>query len=154
MVGAQDRRIPRQIVKVVHDHSHEQIEHEKRRQEHKAHKIADRNIGAAFLVVRVLPHIRHSIQLGAELRREQLLLVRLQLTLNASQAAAHNLLPVLARRAPKQRLHGLREVLEVVVAVDGTGRVDLNVAKDLHADDGVQKEEDQNEQTHVRQGFD
>ncbi len=39
MVRAEDGRIPGQVVEVVHDHSHEEVEHDERAQEDERHEV-------------------------------------------------------------------------------------------------------------------
>lgn len=49
MMGAQDRRVPREIIEIVHDNGDEQIQHEERTEEDERHEIGVGEVGAATL---------------------------------------------------------------------------------------------------------
>ena len=55
--------------------------------------------------------------------------------------------------SPEEEHDRLEEVAEVVVALEGGARVELDVAEELHADDGVDEEQHEHEQPDVRQGL-
>ena len=55
--------------------------------------------------------------------------------------------------SPEEEHEGLEEVSEVVVALEGGARVELDVAEELHADDGVDEEQHEHEQPDIRQGL-
>ncbi len=50
VVGAQDRGVPGQVVEVVHNDGHEQIEHEESGEEDEANEVAVGEVHAALLV--------------------------------------------------------------------------------------------------------
>lgn len=55
MMGAQDRRVPREIIKVVHDDGDKEIQHKKRAEEDEGHEVSVRDVGAATLrIVRII----------------------------------------------------------------------------------------------------
>ena len=57
--------IPSEVVKVVHDDSHEEIEHEEGAEEHKGHKEEEGDVGAAGL-----PRLQHlTLNHGSYIRR-------------------------------------------------------------------------------------
>lgn len=89
------------------------------------------------------------LALKSGISQQKLFIALLRLTLDTSQTRSHNLLPILTRGTPKQQHERLREHLEVVVPIDGALRVELDVAKHLHTDDGVDEEEHSDEQTDV-----
>ena len=70
-------------------------------------------------------------------------------------AGSHNLLSKcdFPFFSPEEEHEGLEEVAEVVVALEGGARVELDVAEELHADDGVDEEQHEHEQPDVRQGL-
>ena len=55
--------------------------------------------------------------------------------------------------SPEEKHERLEEVAEVVVALEGGARVQLDVAEELHADDGVDEEQHEHEQPDVRQSL-
>ena len=55
--------------------------------------------------------------------------------------------------SPEEEQDGLEEGSEVVVALEGGARVELDVAEELHPDDGVDEEQHEHEQPDVRQGL-
>ena len=55
--------------------------------------------------------------------------------------------------SPEEEHEGLEEVAEVVVALEGGARVELDVAEQLHPDDGVDEEQHEHEQPDVRQSL-
>ena len=55
--------------------------------------------------------------------------------------------------SPEEKHDRLEEVAEVVVALEGGARVQLDVAEELHADDGVDEEQHEHEQPDVRQSL-
>ena len=97
---------------------HTQESYQKSREKYEREKIKVRNVQAALLrLMRVL----HVLSVP-------------RLTLHPMQAAPHNVLPVLARRAPEQEQQRLLKRLEVVVAVDGSARVQLDIAEHLRGE--------------------
>ena len=89
------------------------------------------------------------LALKSGISQQKLFITLLRLTLDTSQTRPHNLLPILTRGASKQQHERLREYLEVVVSIDGALRVELDVAKHLHTDNGVDEEEHSDEKTDV-----
>ena len=53
------------------------------------------------------------------------------------------------RLSPEEHEVGLEDVPEVVVPVDGSVRVEGNVAEHLHSDDGIDEEEHHHQHHHV-----
>lgn len=75
MVGTQDRRVPREIIEVVHDDGDKEIQHEKRADEDEGHEVSVGDVGAAiFRLLRSLVGLRiagtalyaiqHDVRLG------------------------------------------------------------------------------------------
>lgn len=122
------------------------LNYQKRGQKYETTKIGVGKIETAFF------RIRHLI-LSPKSRVGQhgVLVLLFRLALHSGQTRAHYLLPILARRTAKQQHERLRKHLKVVVAIDGTLRVELDVAEHLHTDDGVDEKEHGDEQAYVGQ---
>lgn len=66
VVGAQDRRVPRQVVKVVHDDGDEQVQHEERTEEYERDEVGvgDVRSTAAWLLLPCLHVARPTLDAG------------------------------------------------------------------------------------------
>lgn len=81
MMGAQDRRVPREIIEVVHDDGDEEIQHEKRAEEDERHEVSVGDVGAATA---------------------RLILIGLRVAGSALYAGQHDVRPGLARSTPEK----------------------------------------------------
>jgi len=81
MMRAQDRRVSREVIEVVHDDGNEEIQHEERAKEDERHKIGVGDVGAATL---------------------RLLLLGLRVAGTALYAGQHDVRPGLARSTPEK----------------------------------------------------
>lgn len=79
MMRAQDRRVPREIIEVVHDDGDEEIQHEERAEEDERHEVDVGDVGAAAF---------------------RLLLLGLRVAGTALYAGQHDVRPGLARSTP------------------------------------------------------
>ena len=129
MVRAQDGRIPGQVVKAVHDDGHNDVKHDKAAQENEGDKVEVRHVGTARLFG-LHPSTGRRVDLVGQLVAGP-----------AADAGHHDIGPGLAGGAAEEHHESLANVPEVVVPLDGRVRVQRDVAKHLHADNGVNKEE-------------
>ena len=107
VMGSQDRRVPGQVVKAVHDDGHHNVEHNEATQKDETDEIEVGNIGATgFLGVHYFP--------GGFIELEGF-----GVALAAADARHHNVGPRLACRASKQHHESLENGPKVVVAFDG-----------------------------------
>lgn len=142
VVRAQDGGVARQVVEAIHDDGHHDVQHDEAAQEDKGHEIEVGHVGSAGLV-RIHGKASGSVDL-----------VRPLVTMAATDAGHHDVGPGLSRRASEEHHEGLRYGAEVVVPLDGCVRVEVDVAEELHADDGVDEEEHDHEHHDVGQGLD
>ena len=131
LMRSQNGRISRQILKVVHNDGHEKIQHQKHANEDERDEI---NVSKGRAAIDFAGDSRDSrMTLGADARQ-------------------HDLLPRLAGAAAKQQQETQEEVGEVVVPIDGgIWGILRQIAEYLHPNDGVDEEEDEDQQTNVRQ---
>lgn len=101
VVRSQDTPIARQVVKVVHDDGHKQVDDEERAEHVERDKVGEGDAGAATLVAGVV-----RIDVALDLERPV-------------AAVQHNVLPRLAGGRAKEHKYGLRKRLKVVVPMDG-----------------------------------
>ena len=119
--------------------------YKKRRKKHKANKVAVSYVHAALFRI-----IHFELEFELRVRGHPLALFRLRFTVSSGKARPHYLLPALASRTPEQQNDRLRKVLKVVVPVQRPIRLKHNRAKNLHADDSIQKEQHANQQANIR----
>lgn len=81
MMGAQDRRVPSEIVEIVHDDGDEEIQHEKRAEEDERHEVSVGDVGAATV---------------------RLVLLGLRVARTTLYAGQHDVRPGLARSTPEK----------------------------------------------------
>lgn len=81
---------------------------------------------------------------GSRIRKRFCLQHQHHLAKLTSNTVQHDLLPRFARCRSKQHLHGLWEILEIVVAIDFVFRIDGYLSEDLHPDHSIDKEEHHN----------
>lgn len=81
MMRAQDRRVPGEVIEVVHDDGDEEIQHEERAEENERHEVGVGHVGAATV---------------------RLLLLGLRVAGTTLQARQHDVRPGLARGTPEK----------------------------------------------------
>lgn len=86
MMGAQDRRVPREIIEVVHDNGDKEIQHKKRAEEDEGHEVSVGDVGAATL--RIIFRILRILGLG--------------IAALALYAIQHDVRPGLSRSTPEK----------------------------------------------------
>jgi hypothetical protein len=91
-MGAQDGRVPREVVKVVHDDGDKQVEHEKGAEKDEGNKVEVGDDGAALLL-----GVEHPTVGGV-------VLVSGGVALGAGLAGKHNVRPSLSRGATAKHL--------------------------------------------------
>jgi hypothetical protein len=143
VMRAENGPISRQVVEIVHDDGHEQVDNQEGAQAHKGHKVGNGHPAGAVLLLRA------AVALCA--RRPRKRIARLD-RLNRD----HDLLPRLARGRPKEHHESARERAEVVVPRDlrlARILVENDLAEELHADHGVDEEHHDDEQDDIWQGL-
>jgi len=135
MVGAQDGPVPGEVVEVVHDDSHKEVEDEEGADDEEGDEVDESEVGAAT---------------GGVVGVLRSLVANDVWSLDTAQ---HDLLPGLSRGRPEQDQEGLGEGLEVVVPVDVGPLLRRNLAEHLHADDAVDEEDESYEDGYPGQGL-
>lgn len=139
---AEDGGVSRQIVEAVHDNSHDNVEHDETAEKDEGDKVEVGDVGAAGPVgvdgqARGFIHLQGLLVAGA--------------TTNASH---HDVRPSLAGGASEKHHESLENGPKVVVALDGSVGVQVDVAEELHAHDGVNEEKHHHQHHHVGQSLD
>lgn len=114
MMRTQNTPVPGQVIEVVHNDGHEQVDDEERAQHIKGNEVGEGDAGTASVVVCV-------VRSGVALHNERPI-----------AAIQHNVLPGLASRRTEKHQHGLRKRLEVVVPMDGRATVQGNLTEYLN----------------------
>ena len=153
VVGPEDGPVTGEIVKVVHDDGHKQVEDKEGAEDEETDEV---NVGKVRAATSRGPSI---IRLGIEISSE---LINFNLKLTHVFIASdvwmfdhgqHDLLPGLSGGAPEQEEHGPAEGLEVVVPVHVGVVVQGNPTKDLHPDHAVDEEDKGDEDGDPGQGL-
>ena len=141
-MGAKDGRVAREIVEAVHDDSDDNVEHNEAAEEDERDEVKVSDVGAASLV-------------GVDLKAGGLVdLMGAFITGSARDAGHHDIRPSFPGGASEQHHESLEDGPEVVVAFNGSVGVQVDVAEELHPDDGVDEEQHDHQHHDVRQGLD
>ena len=134
---SQDGTVPGEIVKAIHDDSDDNVEHDEAAEKDEGDKVGVRYGRSTPLVgIDHFPR-RLVVAVGSGVARP---------TRNAGH---HDVWPGFTGGTSEEHEEGAEDGLEVVVALDRSVRIDGNVAKHLHAHDGVDEEQHAHQQAHV-----
>lgn len=142
VMRAQNGRVARQIVEAVHNDGDHNVEHNEAAQEDEGNKIEIGDVGAACLV-RIHWQTCRLIELDGTLVAKP-----------AGDTSHHDVRPGFSGRASKQHHESLKDGPKVVVALDGSVGIQVDVAEQLHAHDGVDEEQHHHQHHDIRQGLD
>lgn len=142
VMRAQNGRVAGQIVEAVHNDGHHNVEHNETAQEDEGNKVKVGDVRAAFLV-RVHWQACRFVELDGAFVAEP-----------ARDAGHHDVGPGLAGRAPEQHHESLEDGPKVVVALDCSVGIQVDVAKQLHAHDGVDEEQHHHQHHDIGKGLD
>ena len=141
MVTTQNGAVPCEVIETVHDDGDHDVQHDKAAQENEGDEVEVGDVGSARLV-RVHGEAGGLVDLNGEL-----------VTNLAADARHHDFGPSFACGTSEENHESLENGAKVGVSLNGSVGVKVDVAKQLHADDGVDEEQHHHQHHDVWQGL-
>ena len=141
MVTAQNGAVPCKVIETVHDDSDHDVQHDKAAQENEGDKVEVRNVGSARLVW-VHGEAGGFVDLYGEF-----------ITNLAANTRHHDFGPRFACGTSEENHESLENGAKVGVSLNGSVGVKVDVAEQLHADDGIDEEQHHHEHHDVWQSL-